>query len=557
MKKEPDADCIRIEEHPDTFIEKIFLEKTIEDNIYFMGPTLRRNWFADKHEYIKKTSTIVLDYQHYSKHDQSHSISILNSVELLLGKERIKLLGVGDLLLLLEVAYSHDIGMTTNDDELRDLWTQESNDANEFKKLFQEMLESNVPDTRECAEYLKEINDLLLNKKKAKGTDSDVVFEDDWPIHLRKVITIVMSEYIRKKHGQRSQKILYGYAKDKEEEEEITARLYRVAGDIATIHTQTFNDIFKKLEKEEYVFESAYIHPRFIATLLRIGDLLDMDNDRFDPYILQHFGKLPPVSELHLKKHRALTHFNITPYQINATVESNDIRVCTLASDWFKWLKKETNNLIKSWNMIVPDGLGGCNLSSCKLRIYYNGTRFRLNSSNTYEIDKKYAHRLLIGNNIYGSKLDFLREYIQNALDASKLGFYEEMKAGDMDYFICNANKPNADICMPFMFKEEAFKKFTIKINMRMKYNKNAEEVLELCIKDRGVGIAKEELQSLTTIGSGWSCRKRYFNIFEEILPWLKTTGGFGIGIQTAFMVSDEVEYVTKSKTENEGYHIS
>ena len=53
------------------------------------------------------------------------------------------------------------------------------------------------------------------------------------------------------------------------------------------------------------------MHPRFIAALLRIGDLLDMDNNRFDMKVLAYTGKLPATSLLHFEKHKALTNYSI------------------------------------------------------------------------------------------------------------------------------------------------------------------------------------------------------------------------------------------------------
>ena len=54
-------------------------------------------WQTNKQKFTKQTQTIIYDFQYYSLHDQSHSRSIIESIEMFLGKDRLNKLGIGDL----------------------------------------------------------------------------------------------------------------------------------------------------------------------------------------------------------------------------------------------------------------------------------------------------------------------------------------------------------------------------------------------------------------------------------------------------------------------------
>ena len=92
----------------DTYIEKRFEE---ECETFPKGSKILNEWRQRKGQYISYTDTIVFDYQHYSRHDVTHSVKILEAIQLILGQERVNMLEAGDLWLLLESAYFHDIGI--------------------------------------------------------------------------------------------------------------------------------------------------------------------------------------------------------------------------------------------------------------------------------------------------------------------------------------------------------------------------------------------------------------------------------------------------------------
>ena len=104
--------------------------------------------------------------------------------------------------------------------------------------------------------------------------------------------------------------------------------------------------------------------------MLRVGDVLDLENNRFNIRAVQHFGDLPYQSQLHLEKHKAITHIKITPMQVEVEARSEDMDVCKVLSDDFRWIEDEIKNLICYWNVMSPIELGGCTLQQGKCIIY-------------------------------------------------------------------------------------------------------------------------------------------------------------------------------------------
>ena len=70
-------------------------------------------------------------------------------------------------------------------------------------------------------------------------------------------------------------------------------RLYdftvELLAEISLLHWEDFNDVMSRLYQEANGYKGDYIHPRFIACLIRLGDLLDFDNNRFNEFSIAFF----------------------------------------------------------------------------------------------------------------------------------------------------------------------------------------------------------------------------------------------------------------------------
>lgn len=522
----------------DTFIEWCFEQKS---NGIQNGDKILNAWRARKEDYISHISSTVFDFQHYSQHDVTHSIQILNSIELVLGRNRVKLLSASDLWLLLECAYFHDIGMALNNEEIREVWK----DNQDFKVFLNTSLEANDIDLREAAEYYKHMDNLLHKWEKADKYVHE--FPDGWPVDMERNILILTAEFIRKKHPLRAMENMsrrIQKANDNKTEEVIGERLCTLIGKVSELHGGEYGEIHEKLKYQEAGFGTDYLHPQFAAVMLRLGDLLDMDNNRFNIRSIEHFGSLPYLSELHYKKHKALTNFCINERQIMAEAYSDLEEVCQVTSSWFQMLESEVNNLICDWNLFVPLRLSGCMMRRCKLKIYCGNRPFDMKMQKNFEVDKQRLINLMVGSNIYDSGLDCFREYIQNAFDACKMKLWYDVSHA-------RTERMRDQEMTPFTVDGRMYEELAIELHISVK-----DQNVCFTIRDYGVGMEEECIQNLSVVGRSWKKRVLYQDAAARMPAWMKPTGGFGIGIQSAFMLTDRVKILTRSIQEIKGHEL-
>lgn len=518
----------------ETFIEQRLLELCSENEkkikIYF-------DWQSCKNDYVRRTTTIVYDFQHYSLHDHTHSTSILEGIEMFLGDERIEKLGIGDLWLLLQVAYGHDIGMAIRYDELKGLWEKP-----EFIEYLEQELSNPDSNAQESILYYKQIHNLIFGKNQMNGIDNDnkIQFENCWPLQVQRSVNVIVGEYLRTNHGKRSEEYIEKYTKGICKDTEY--RLFRLVGEVSYAHVTDFEYIFNSLPYEVDGFGKEKMHPQFVAALLRLGDLLDMDNNRFDLYALEHFGELPRISQVHLEKHLAISHLRVTETIIEATGKTESPEVAHVVQGWFNMLEQEVKNITSKWNSIVPSDFGGCIFRECKLCVFLNGNRYSSRNENNFSVDKHKLIQLLIGKEIYDSDLEAFREYIQNAMDATKVKIWLDILNGEYDYYLEEIKKDKADI-QPFDFKKDDLLRRAIEIEVKVE--EECDEV-KFSIRDRGIGIDEECIQAISCIGKGWRGRKKYKKYIASMPKWLCPTGGFGIGMQSGFMLTDKIHILTK-----------
>lgn len=104
--------------------------------------------------------------------------------------------------------------------------------------------------------------------------------------------------------------------------------------------------------------------------MLRLGDVLDVENNRFSLYSVEHMEQMPGLSSTHMLKHEAISHIIITSEEIQVEAESDQIEVCKCAQDWFHLIEQEVQDLIYSWNEIAPPLLRGCTLKRSHCHVY-------------------------------------------------------------------------------------------------------------------------------------------------------------------------------------------
>lgn len=534
----------------DTYIEECFEQKCL-------GYKDINQWRADKDCFSSHTDITSFDFQHYSMHDKTHSIAILRNIEMVLGKERVRALNASDLWLLLEVAYCHDIGMSVTYEKLREIWESE-----DFQEFIKGAMDSNLPDRKKSARFYEKLNNMVHDRKALENASNEYETDDEdselnmefddildrksWAVVCERYIMMLYTEYIRKKHPENSRAFMLLYG---ENERYIPQRMYGIVASVAMLHGEDFETIFEMVSYDENGFGAERMHPQFAAAMLRLGDLLDMDSNRFNIRMMKHLGLMPIESMLHLKKHKAMTHLSYSESMIQAEARSEEFDVCKTAQQWFDWLDEEVKNLICHWNQIAPSELSGCRMNRCELKVFYKNQKFDSRKQTKFVADSERVYKMLIGDNIYKSRLDFIREYLQNAFDASKMSLWLDIKKDKTLW-----NKYTPENITPYDIPKSWFEQYPIEIDACIDWDR---QELVLSIQDHGVGMEGECVKALSHIaGDSWQRREAYAKEMSLMPSWLKPTAGFGIGIQSAFMTTDSVEFRTRTEHEQTGRKI-
>lgn len=483
---------------------------------------LYSTWTLNKRACTDFLKNVVIRYPHFSMHDSSHAETVISNMEMLLG-DRIQSLSPTDTWLLLHAAYAHDLGMVIKWSEIQTLWKQ-----SDFQEFLLGTLSSLDPDLREAAEFVRSVN-----------TDS---FEKTWPLKAHRSVDLLNAAYFRSRHARMSKKYMASsdpdFDLDLGHNNLIQPRLIKLLSQICALHTEGAEKVLE-LDYQTNGFGSDYAHPRFIAMLLRLGDLLDIDNGRFNAGAELSFGGLPVTSMPHKAKHNATTQILITPAQICFRSDCPDSESYLETRQFVTWLENEVDFLTKYWSKIVPENLEGyAPVFECK-ELFINGVP-DINgvAGLKFEISQEKAFQIIEGSNIYEDRFVFIREVIQNALDASKLQLWKDLTSGTYRAW-CSAEK--YENLQPFDVPAPIYKNYPIQVQI----SSLPGGVVQVKISDCGTGISIDDFKRMCSVGTSTSGSEQLRKTIQEMPGWLRPTAGFGIGLQSIFLLTDHFEIDT------------
>lgn len=150
------------------------------------------------------------------------------------------------------------------------------------------------------------------------------------------------------------------------------------------------------------------------------------------------------------------------------------------------------------------------------------------------EIDRKSLLELARGANLYQEPSACVRELLSNAVDATLLRLFVERGA---------AAYPTNDESMHAL--RRALTDHPIDVTTEAVGSRH-DGAIRVRIRDRGTGIASGDVAYLGTLGA--SSRNPARRALIDGMPeWMRPTGAFGIGLHSAFLVSDELTLRTRS----------
>jgi len=247
------------------------------------------------------------------------------------------------------------------------------------------------------------------------------------------------------------------------------------------------------------------INVKYLALLLRMGDILDFDRSRTPLFLLEHrkVRNLKSVSEW--EKHLSINGLSITSTQIEFQAECHSAEIHRCVLDFLAYIeyeRKETMECIRKMN--TPDHYLDLN----------DAVICQVDSDGSYiyedleiSFDYKKVLSILMGTELYSSAEIFLRELLQNSYDACFVHKELSTKSGNRTYI------PN--ISVHFDSKNKI-----------------------LSIEDNGIGMNMSSIKNyVTKIGSSYYKSKEFQSELIDYSP----ISNFGIGILSCFMVSNSI----------------
>ncbi|MGL5624382.1 HD domain-containing protein [Cetobacterium sp.] len=435
---------------------------------------LLAQWKYDKELYKDILQNTKDYYCHYTDHGIHHSEAVLSNIVRILGIDKIKELSSLDIWLLLEAAYIHDSGMFITRKEVEELCS-----LKDFLNYFDCLKLNLSSDLYEYTSYFEISNNKL------------VMLKNEYNLKAEYGLKFIIAEYNRSKHPKRAKGIVNNFNKFKKENTLIPKRITDIAFLIAEAHGKTFEEVMK-IHKVETGLKLEKGHPRFIACMLRLGDLLDIDNNRFSKTILKNIEDImPQKSKNHLEKHKSIAHYRVDSDSIEITAkienyEDQTYDIVSEVSDWFEFLKKEHNLQVLNWGEIKPANFLGLLPRLGNIKIDVKDYEFIDNMNKPkFTVDTNNVLTILKGSGIYRNEFKALREIVQNSVDAIFLKVYK-----------LNHEKISQDIEAKKDYNELK-KKYLENEEIQIEVSVKNEEKIEIIIKDTGIGISKEDLKYL------------------------------------------------------------
>ena len=554
------------------------------------------NWYESKGKWTRMLKEVDPSFPQYSSHDHEHSDKIIEYIEMLLGPSRIAMLSPTDTWLILQCSYTHDLGMCVKGDEKDKLFKKAQNDKNLAKELLKDTDYKEYLFDIIHKEYYPYSGGFSLEQKstvfwakryeemcdEVYGTD---IFSDDFSV-ARYYYDLIISNWFRKKHAERSAGKIIEEAAKNDSGDLFSGRLSSIIAEIVEKHTNDWTSIYE-LDYQQKGIYTDHIHPQFIAALIRMGDLLDLDTNRFNSFRINSLAYIVPESAAHMLKHDAVSSLNVSDDKIcvtarfrtnnvkkfikehkigikideNSTADENTVdiddrtkklllRAIKTTWNWMDWIKKDAREFSLAWRDIAPKGMYGTIASADTLEIYLDNKKIdNKDFEIKYEISHARSAHIIEGAGLYESPFVFLREIIQNAIDATKRQLFRIVNNNYGEKYL----KSYLEFVKNFVSLIEQHK---IYVNFIFKKDKNGLPlVLKVEVIDRGIGITRKRLGKMKHIGD--IVDKEQQEEYEKMPEWIRPTNDFGIGMQSVFLVTDKFWAETTPSEQEEDHIIS
>ncbi|WP_430811577.1 MULTISPECIES: HD domain-containing protein [unclassified Carboxylicivirga] len=420
-------------------------------------------------------------FPNYTLHNTSHSFRVMEYMGKLI--HDVSLLDELEVVLLVYAALLHDIGMAVGENDIDDIKNDNFKYCNVKFSAMKKIMDGN--DDLALQEYVRRIHSSLSARYINENLKDNLTIPKLTTLDFTKELALICESHTKD----------YDWIKE-------NLRINEVRGD--------------------YSFNS-----QFIACILRLADILDIDSNR-TPYNLYKLIVPKGISDDEWKQHYVISNnekilFNEKTQQKRIVFhgKATNASIHRKLLSYIGWVKDELINATALVNHL-PTKYSLVYDTTPEINIQTEGYTF---SDYKMNLEFRAISSLLMGEKIYGDKSLGLRELIQNSLDSCRIRQETEERN--------------------YEFGED---KYQPRIKVILSKSNN-----QVVIKDNGTGMSMDIVKKhFLNIGVS------YYNSTEFLLNDFnyKPIGNFGIGFLSCFMLSDEVKVLTRHYKEKSKFLI-
>jgi len=257
-----------------------------------------------------------------------------------------------------------------------------------------------------------------------------------------------------------------------------------------------------------------------LSVLLRMGDLLDLDEQRTSWLAREFFPQIfSDEAKAHNDRHLNVQKYHCSSKSLEVEVMASDITEYKIWNEWLGYLDNEilyANTYLKQEGFFFP----GLNKQIKK----DDNANYEIEEIH-FELDKEGGMWEIISKSIYTNEFDFIREVIQNAIDATLVDAYL-----DLDIPLDNPSP----------------RSWTLSSRATPVYVCYSSNQHMLYIVDNGIGMNKSDLWNFLFKLSSTG----YRNIKGRSFPF-PSIAKYGIGFASCLINAEKIEIFTAKGNED------
>lgn len=343
------------------------------------------------------------------------------------------------------------------------------------------------------------------------------------------VTAFLLSEYVRKTHAERAREVIYS---------RLRARLSYAGTDfsdelaqVCISHNWPAPQISSLPCWSLVRTPGEYCNWQFIAVLLRLGDILDFDFKRTPLVLFENLGVRSAVSLREWQKHLSVTAWHISSSVVRFRARCADPVIQKAILDFCDLIDAELAGcrgiLARMSEVERPDGRS---LFELRLPDRVDRSEIRPGTDRhgplyeyhdiAFSLDQHRIMSLLMGVRLYGRKWLFMRELLQNALDACRFRRELEARSG-------HAYSPTITV----------------------RYCKiSGAEIIE--VEDNGIGMDMAMVKKyFAKLGISYYSSSEFLQEVGSHGMTFRPISQFGIGFLSCFMAVSQVEVTSMRYT--------